>query len=148
MKEKGYRNPYLDEVIKVDRSEEFKKFENNKQRLELIDYLKSNRKYSQDPSKLKYIQSELDIEMYKKRKKMYLNEYKNKEKQKQKKKKIKEYMLIYQKNMKRIKNYLNYWKENVRIIKFIIIIYIIQPQQANLMLEEKKQMKMMIKIKK
>ena len=79
MKEKGYRNPYLDEVIKVDRSEEFKKFENNKQRLELIDYLKSNRKYSQDPSKLKYIQSELDIEMYKKRKKMYLNEYKNKE---------------------------------------------------------------------
>ena len=57
-------------------------------------------------------------------------------------------MLIYQKNMKRIKNYLNYWKENVRIIKFIIIIYIIQPQQANLMLEEKKQMKMMIKIKK
>ena len=32
-----------------------------------------------DPSKLKYIQSELDIEMYKKRKKMYLNEYKNKE---------------------------------------------------------------------
>ena len=62
MKEKGYRNPYLDEVIKVDRSEELKKLESNKPRLELINYLKSNRKYSQDPSKLKYIQSEFDVE--------------------------------------------------------------------------------------
>ena len=70
MKEKGYRNPYLDEVIKVDRSEQFKKLENNKARLELINFLKSNRKYSQDPSKLKYIQSEFEIEMYKKRKRI------------------------------------------------------------------------------
>lgn len=73
MKEKGYRNPYLDEVIKVDRSEELKKLESNKPRLELINYLKSNRKYSQDPSKLKYIQSEFDVEMYKKRKKIQEN---------------------------------------------------------------------------
>ena len=73
MKEKGYRNPYLDEVIKVDRSEELKKLENNRPRLELINYLKSNRKYSQDPTKLKYIQSEFDIEMYKKRKKIQEN---------------------------------------------------------------------------
>ena len=70
MKEKGYRNPYLDEVIKVDRSEEFKNLENNKPRLQLINYLKCNRKYSQDPSKLKYIQSQFDIEMYKKRKRI------------------------------------------------------------------------------
>ena len=67
MFEKGYRNPYLDEVIKVDRSEELKKMENNKKRLELINFIKSNRKYSQDPNMLKYIRSEFDIEMYKKR---------------------------------------------------------------------------------
>ena len=77
MKEKGYKNPYLDEVIKVDRSEEFKKLENIKHRLELINYLKRNRKYSQDPSKLKYIQSEFDVEMTKKRKRIH--EINNKE---------------------------------------------------------------------
>lgn len=77
MKEKGYRNPYLDEVIKVDRSEELKKLENNKPRLELINYLKSNRKFSQDPSKLKYIQSEFDVEMYKKRKRIQENNENN-----------------------------------------------------------------------
>ena len=71
MKEKGYKNPYLNEVIKVDRSEEFKKLENIKSRLELINYLKRNRKYSQDPSKLKYVQSEFDIEMNKKRKRIH-----------------------------------------------------------------------------
>ena len=71
MKEKGYRNPYLNEVIKVDRSEAFKKLENIKQRLGIINYLKRNRKYSQDPSKLKYIQTEFDVEMTKKRKKIH-----------------------------------------------------------------------------
>ena len=71
MKEKGYKNPYLNEVIKVDRSEEFKKLENIKSRLELINYLKRSRKYSQDPSKLKYVQSEFDIEMNKKRKRIH-----------------------------------------------------------------------------
>ena len=71
MKEKGYRNPYLNEVIKVDRSEAFKKLENIKQRLGIINYLKRNRKYSQDPSKLKYIQTEFDVEVTKKRKKIH-----------------------------------------------------------------------------
>ena len=67
MKEKGYRNPYLNEVIKVDRSEQFKKIENNAERIGLINFIKSNRKYSQDPKILKYIQSEFDIEMNAKR---------------------------------------------------------------------------------
>ena len=80
MKEKGYRNPYLEEVIKVDRSEELKKLEKNKPRLELINYLKSNRKYSQDPSKLKYIQSEFDIEMYNKRTRIKENDKNNNKK--------------------------------------------------------------------
>ena len=67
MKEKGYRNPYLDEVIKVDRSEQFKKIESNADRIALINYMKNNRKLSQDPKKLKFIQSEFDLEMHKKR---------------------------------------------------------------------------------
>ena len=70
MKEKGYRNPYLNEVIKVDRSEQFKKIENNAERIGLINFIKSNRKYSQDPKILKYIQSEFDIEMNAKRQKI------------------------------------------------------------------------------
>ena len=67
MKEQGYKNPYLNEVIKVDRSEQFKKMENNAERIGIINFIKSNRKYSQDPKMLKYIQSEFDLEMYNKR---------------------------------------------------------------------------------
>ena len=70
MKEKGYRNPYLNEVLKVDRSEQFKKIESNADRIELINCIKSNRKYSQDPKILKFIQSEFDLEIYKKRQKI------------------------------------------------------------------------------
>ena len=70
MVEKGYKNPYLNEVIKVDRSEQFKKMESNADRIGLINFIKSNRKYSQDPKLLKYIQSEFDLEMYNKRQKI------------------------------------------------------------------------------
>ena len=70
MIEKGYKNPYLNEVIKVDRSEQFKKIESNAERIGLINFIKSNRKYSQDPKIIKYIQSEFDVEMYKKRQKI------------------------------------------------------------------------------
>lgn len=67
MKEKGYTNPYLNEVLKVDRSEQFKKIESNAERIQIINLLKSNRKYSQDPNMLKFVQSEFDLEMYNKR---------------------------------------------------------------------------------
>ena len=78
MVEKGYKNPYLDEVLKVDRSEELKKIENNvNNRLQVINFIKSNRKYSQDPKILKYIQSEFDVEMYRKRQRI-IEEKKNK----------------------------------------------------------------------
>ncbi len=80
MKEKGYHNPYLSEVIKVDRSEQFKKMESNADRIELINFLKSNRKFSQDPKMLKVIQSEFDLEMYNKRQKIK-EERKNKKKE-------------------------------------------------------------------
>lgn len=67
MKESGYRNPYLNEVIKVDRNEQFKKMDSNAKQISIIDLIKSNRKYSQDPKVLKYIKSEFDIQMQKKR---------------------------------------------------------------------------------
>lgn len=67
MRESGYRNPYLDEVLKVDRSEQLKKMAKNAHQINLIDFMKSSRKYSQDPKMLKFIRSEFDIQMQKKR---------------------------------------------------------------------------------
>jgi hypothetical protein len=55
MKEEGYKNPYLNEVIKVDRSECFKEIDSARKQLNLINFINSNRKYSQDPKILKYI---------------------------------------------------------------------------------------------
>ena len=67
MKLNGYRNPYLDEVLKVDRNEQLIKMNLNADQINLIDYIKSNRKFSQDPKILRYIRNEFDIEMEKKR---------------------------------------------------------------------------------
>lgn len=55
MKEEGYKNPYLNEVIKVDRSECFKEMNTARKQLNLINFISSNRKYSQDPKILRYI---------------------------------------------------------------------------------------------
>ena len=55
MKEEGYKNPYLNEVIKVDRSECFKEINTARKQLNLINFISSNRKYSQDPKILRYI---------------------------------------------------------------------------------------------
>ena len=55
MKEAGYRNPYLNEVIKVDRSESYKLIDSSRRQLNLINFINSNRKYSQDPNIIKYI---------------------------------------------------------------------------------------------
>ena len=55
MKEEGYKNPYLNEVIKVDRSECFKEIDSARKQLNLINFINSNRKYSQDPKILRYI---------------------------------------------------------------------------------------------
>ena len=67
MKLNGYRNPYLDEVIKVDRNEQFIKMNSNVDQINLIDYIKSKREYSQDPKILKVIRNEFEIQMHKKR---------------------------------------------------------------------------------
>lgn len=67
MRLNGYRNPFLDEVIKVDRNEQFDKMNSNAEQINLIDYIKSDRKLSQDPKVLRVIRSEFDIQMHTKR---------------------------------------------------------------------------------
>lgn len=67
MKEGGYVNPFLDKIIKVDRSEYFKKLSVDRKNVNFIDFLKSNRKYSQDPKILRYIGSDFNKELKHKR---------------------------------------------------------------------------------
>lgn len=67
MKEGGYVNPFLDKIIKVDRSEYFKKLSSDRKNVNFIDFLKSNRKYSQDPKIIRYISSDVNKELENKR---------------------------------------------------------------------------------
>ena len=67
MKEGGYVNPFLDEIIKVDRSEYLKKLSSDRKNVNFIDFVKSNRKYSQDPKIIRYISSDVDKELKHKR---------------------------------------------------------------------------------
>ena len=67
MKEGGYVNPFMDKVIKVDRSEYLKKLSTDRKNLNFIDFLKGNRKYSQDPKIIRYISSDVDTELRHKR---------------------------------------------------------------------------------
>ena len=67
MKEGGYVNPFLNEVIKVDRSENLKKLSSDRKNVNFIDFIKSNRKYSQDPKIIRYINSDVDKELNHKR---------------------------------------------------------------------------------
>ena len=67
MKEGGYMNPFLDKIIKVDRSEYLKKLSTDRKNVNFIDFLKSNRKYSQDPKIIRYISSDVNKELENKR---------------------------------------------------------------------------------
>ena len=67
MKEGGYMNPFLDKIIKVDRSEYLKKLSSDRKNVNFIDFLKSNRKYSQDPKIIRYISSDVNKELENKR---------------------------------------------------------------------------------
>ena len=66
MKEGGYVNPFLDKIIKVDRNEYFKKLSSDRKNVNFIDFLKSNRKYSQDPKIIRYISSDSNKELKRK----------------------------------------------------------------------------------
>jgi len=67
MKEGGYFNPYLSESIKVDRSEYLKKLGLDRKNLNFIDFIKSNRKLSQDPNVIRYITVDTNKELKLKR---------------------------------------------------------------------------------
>ena len=67
MKQGGYFNPYISESIKVDRSEYLKKLKNDRKNVNFIDFVKSNRKYSQDPKILRYITVDTNKELIQKR---------------------------------------------------------------------------------
>ena len=58
MKEGGYINPYLKHIVNCDREEYLKKIENSKNKIKLIDYIKSSRKFSQDPKYYNLIKNE------------------------------------------------------------------------------------------
>ena len=58
IKEGGYMNPFLNEVLKVDREEYYKKIEEVGKKIKLIDIIKSSRKYSQDPKYLSLINND------------------------------------------------------------------------------------------
>ena len=67
MKQGGYFNPYISESIKVDRSEYLKKLNNDRKNVNFIDFVKSNRKYSQDPKIIRYITVDTNKELIHKR---------------------------------------------------------------------------------
>ena len=67
MKEGGYHNPYLNQIIKVDRNEFFKKLSLDRKNINFIDFMKTDRKYSQNPKLIRYISTDEEIELKRKR---------------------------------------------------------------------------------
>jgi len=55
MKEEGYKNPFLKDIIKVDRDECYKSIDYARRHVNFINFINSNRKYSQDKNVIKYI---------------------------------------------------------------------------------------------
>ena len=67
MKEGGYHNPYLNQIIKVDRNEFFKKLSMDRKNINFIDFMKTERKYSQNPKLIRYISTDEEMELKRKR---------------------------------------------------------------------------------
>lgn len=59
----GYHNKYYDNIQSIDRSNELKAYESNKNKIKLIDILKSNYKMSQDPNYLRKIISNKESDL-------------------------------------------------------------------------------------
>ena len=79
MKEEGYRNPYLDEIVKVDRSECYKLIDTSRRQLNLINFINSNPRYNQNPNILKYITNAEKKEINRKREQVIKEKIKIKE---------------------------------------------------------------------
>ena len=67
MKEGGYFNPFLNQIIKVDRNEYYKKLSLDRKNINFIDFMKTHRQYSQNPKLTRYISSGEQIELKRKR---------------------------------------------------------------------------------
>ena len=67
MKEGGYFNPFLNQIIKVDRNEYYKKLSLDRKNINFIDFMKTHRQYSQNPKLTRYISSCEEIELKRKR---------------------------------------------------------------------------------
>lgn len=67
MREGGYYNPFLNQIDKVDRSAYFKKLSLDRKNINFIDFIKSNKKYSQNPNIIRYISSDEEIALRRKR---------------------------------------------------------------------------------
>ena len=67
MREGGYYNPFLNQIDKVDRSAYFKKLSLDRKNINFIDFIKSNKKYSQNPNIIRYISSYEEIALRRKR---------------------------------------------------------------------------------
>ena len=63
MKEGGYFNPFLNKLIKVDRNEYFKKLSLDRKNINFIDFIKSNRNYSQNQNITRYISNDTDMDV-------------------------------------------------------------------------------------
>ena len=58
MREGGYINPHLKNICRVDREKYIKQIDNSKNKIHLLDLVKSSRKYSQDPKLLRLINND------------------------------------------------------------------------------------------
>lgn len=70
----GYHNRYLDHIKPIDRSSAIKEIEKNKEKIYLIDLLKSNRQLSQEPDVIKKIISNKESDFLDRRQKLELIE--------------------------------------------------------------------------
>ena len=67
MKEGGYSNPFLNKIIKVDRNEFYRRLNLDRKNINFIDFIKTNRKYSQNQKIIQYISNDVDIDLRRKR---------------------------------------------------------------------------------
>ena len=67
MKEGGLTNPFMNQLIKIDRNEYFKKLSLDRKNINFIDFIKSNRNFSQNQKITRYISNDTNMELRRKR---------------------------------------------------------------------------------
>ena len=67
MKEGGLTNPFMNQLIKIDRNEYFKKLSLDRKNINFIDPIKSSRNFSQNHKITRYISNDTNMELRRKR---------------------------------------------------------------------------------